>query len=277
MPGLFRYNQQQQEKEPQQPAGKIMGLIMLLWRKAWDLTKVNLISFLFYIPFFALVWLVTFWFMPAEGAEIFNYQIYTPADAALIDLLRRLTLGSVLVTVPIVVFGPIAASATYVYKCLVKGQPVFIWNDMWNNVKKFFIKGMIITVIDTAILFLVGVALQFYPQVLDGLLQGVVVWVIIIFLALFFMMHFYIYQLLVEYNLGIFKLYRYSFVFSLLRLFPNLIILIVCFAITLAPFAIHLMVGNGILMFLSIAVCGTIINYFSWPAIEKHFEPIVKK
>ncbi|MDX1359129.1 MAG: hypothetical protein R3232_09885, partial [Clostridia bacterium] len=82
MPGLFRYNQQQQEKEPGQPGGKLMGLISLIWRKAWDLTKVNMISFLFYIPFFAVVWLVTFWFMPSDGAEIFNYQIYTPSDAA---------------------------------------------------------------------------------------------------------------------------------------------------------------------------------------------------
>jgi uncharacterized membrane protein YesL len=215
--------------------------------------------------------------MPAEGAEIFNYQIYTPADAALIDLLRRLTLGTVLVTIPITVFGPVAAGSTYVYKCLVKEKAVFIWNDMWAHIKKFFVKGMIITVIDVGILFLTGVALQFYPQVLDGFLQAVVVWTIIIFLVLFFMMHFYIYQLLIEYNLGIVKLYRYSFTFSLLRLFPNLLILIVCFAITLAPFAIHLMVGNGVLMFLSIAVCGTIINYFTWPAIEKHFDPLVKK
>lgn len=277
MPGLFQYNQQKQQKDPQQPTGKFMGLIMLLWRRAWDITKVNLISFLFYIPFFAVVWLVTFWFMPAEGAEIFNYQIYTPADAALIDLLRRLTLGTILVTIPVVVFGPVAAGSTYVYKCLVKGQAVFIWNDMWAHIKKFFIKGMIITVIDVAVLFLVGVALQFYPQVLDGFLQAVVVYIIVIFLALFMMMHFYIYQLLIEYNLGIFKLYRYSFVFSLLRLFPNLLVLIVCLAITLLPFAVHIMVGNGILMFLAIGVCGTIINFYTWPAIEKHFEPIAKK
>ena len=277
MPGLFRYNQQQQEKEPGQPGGKLMGLISLIWRKAWDLTKVNMISFLFYIPFFAVVWLVTFWFMPSDGAEIFNYQIYTPSDAALIDLLRRLTLGAVLVTVPLVVFGPVAAGSTYIYRCFVKEQSVFIWNDMWAHIKKFFVKGMVVTVIDIAVLFLVGVALQFYPQVLDGFLEAVVVYIIVIFLVLFFMMHFYIYQLMVEYNLSILKLYRYSFVFSLLRLFPNLLILITCFFITLAPFAIHIMVGNGIFMFLSIAVCGIIINYYSWPAIEKHFEPLVKK
>lgn len=277
MAGILKYNQQKQDKEPVEPAGKFMGMIMLIWQKAWDLSKVNLISFLFYIPFFVLVWLVTYWFMPSGGAEIFNYQIYTPSDAALIDLLRRLTLGSILVTIPIVVFGPITAGATYIYRCMVKRQPFFLWSDMFAYMKKFFIKGLMITLIDTAVLFLCGVALQIYPQILDGFFQAVVIWIIIIFLVIFFMMHFYIYQLLIEYNLGIFKLYRYSFVFALLRLIPNLIILITCIFISLAPFAIHIMVGNGVLIFFSIALCGIIINYYSWPAIDKHFAPLVKR
>lgn len=254
-----------------------MGLIMLLWRKAWDITKVNLISFLFYIPFFAVVWLVTFWFLPGENLEIFNYEIYTPSDAALIDLMRRLTFGSILITVPVAVFGPVAAGATYVYKCFVREQAVFVWNDMWAHIKKHFVKGLIITVIDIAILFLAGIALQFYPQVLDGFMEAVVVYIIAIFMMLFMMMHLYIYQLLVEYNLGIVKLYRYSFVFSMLRLFPNLLVLIACIAITILPFSIHIMVGNGLMIFLTLGVCGTIINYYTWPAIEKHFEPIAKK
>lgn len=277
MAGILKYNQPKQEKETTEPAGKLMGLIMLIWRKIWDLTKVNLISFLFYIPFFIVVWVATYWFMPSEGAQLLNYQIYTPSDAALIDLLRRLTFGTILVTVPVVVFGPITAGATYIYRCLVKRQPFFLWGDMFAYMKKFFVKGMMITVIDIAVLFLAGVALQIYPQILEGFLQAVVVWVIIIFLVIFFMMHFYIYQLLIEYNLGIFKLYRFSFVFSLLRLIPNLIILAVCLFISLAPFAIHIMVGNGVLIFLSLALCGITINYFSWPAIEKHFAPLVKR
>ena len=134
-----------------------------------------------------------------------------------------------------------------------------------------------ITAIDVAVLFIISIALQVYPQILDGFFQSIVIWIITIFIVLFLMMHFYIYQLLIEYDLIIVKLYRYSFVFSLLRFFPNLLILIVCMAITLVPFGIHILVGNGVLVFLSIAICGTIINYYSWPAIEKHFEPLEKK
>ncbi len=277
MPGIFKYNQKQQDKEPEQVNGKFMGLIMLLWRKAWDLTKVNLISFLFYIPFFYLASMIVFAIFQIDRTSAISNIIYSIEDLQLADLILRIILGTVLVTIPVVVFGPVAAGSTYLYKSIIKGQPIFIWNDMWAHIKKFFIKGVIITVIDVAVLFITSIALQVYPQILSGFFQSVVVWIITIFLVLFLMMHFYIYQLLIEYNLSIVKLYRYSFIFSLLRLFPNLLILIVCMAITLIPFALHILVGNGVLIFLSIAVCGIIINYFSWPAIEKHFEPLEKK
>ncbi|MCK5757688.1 MAG: hypothetical protein KAH14_01245 [Clostridiales bacterium] len=277
MPGILKYNQKQQDKEREQPTGKFMGLIMLLWRKAWDLTKVNLISFLFYIPFFYLASMIVFAILQIDRTSAISSIIYSIEDLQLADFLLRIIIGTVLVTIPVVVFGPVAAGATYLYKSIIKGQPIFIWNDMWVHIKKFFVKGVIITVIDVAVLFITSIALQVYPQILSGFLQSVVIWIIAIFMVLFLMMHFYIYQLLIEYNLGIIKLYRYSFVFSLLRLFPNLLILIVCVAITLIPFALHILVGNGVLIFLSIAVCGIIINYFSWPAIEKHFEPLEKK
>lgn len=285
MSGIFKYNQGNQEKEPKKTNSKFMGLINLIARKAWDLTKVNLISILFYIPFFALVWVVSYWFLPAEGMEIFNYKIYSPADAALIDLLWRLSIGSVLITIPIVVFGPATAGATYIYRNMVKGQPVFIWSDFMKIFKKFFWKSMIISVVDTVILFMIAMGLRFYsswyeiafPNLYSLMIETISVMLILVFTFLFITMHFYIYQLMIEYNLKVVQLYRYSFVFSLLRLVPNLLILILCLAITLAPYAIHIMVGNGLLIFITVALCGIIINYYSWPAIEKHFDPIVKK
>ncbi len=276
MAGFFQ-NINKDQGEIKTPDGKFMGLVNLIGRRLWEITKVNLISFLFYLPFFLVVWLVSYWFIPSEGAEIFNYRIYTPSDAALVDIIRRVILGSILVTVPVTVFGPVAAGATYVYKCFVKGRAVFIWADMWERIKGFFGKAMAITIISVVVLFLSGVALQFYPQVLEGFFKTFIVYTIAVFVILFIFMHFYIYQLLIEYNLSIVKLYRYSFVFSLIRFFPNLIILVVCMILTIAPFAIHILVGNGLLMFFTIGICGTIINYYSWPAIEKHFEPLVKK
>lgn len=277
MPGLFKYNQPQQSNEPNQANGKFMKLIMLLWNRAMDIIKVNLVSFVVCIPFFYLASMIIFAMFQIDRTSTMGEILYTLEDMQLADLLLRLILGTVLVTVPVVVFGPVAAGTTYIYRNIVKGQGIFIWSDIWSNVKRFFVKGSLITIIDVAVLYIASIALQVYPQIIDGLLESIVIWVIIVFLVLFMIMHFYIYQLMIEYDLSIVKLYRYAFVFSLLRLFPNLLILAVCMAITLVPFMIHIIVGNGILLFLSIGVCGTIINYYTWPAIEKHFEPLVKR
>jgi|GEM_PF-616241 len=285
MSGIFKYNQGNKKQDEPKVTNKFMGLINLMTRRAWDLSKVNVISFLFYLPMFAVIWVVSYWFIPAEGMEIFNYKIFSPADAALIDLLWRLSIGSFLITIPITVLGPINAGATYVYRNMVKGQPVFIWSDMMKTAKKFFWKSLIITAVDTAVLFIIAMGLRFYsswyeisfPNLHSPMIETISVMIILVFTFLFITMHFYIYQLMIEYDLKVVQLYRYSFTFSLLRLFPNLMILVLCLAITIAPFAIHIMVGNGLLIFVTLALCGILINYYSWPAIEKHFDPLVKK
>ncbi len=285
MSGIFRYNQGKKQKEDAQSNGKLMGLINLIARKAWDLSKLNIISLLLNVPFFALLWVISYWFVPAEGMEIFNYRIYSPQDAALIDLLWRLSIGSIFIAIPIVVFGPANAGATYIYKNMIYGQPVFIWSDLWKTMKKFLWKSLLITVIDVIILFVIAMGLRFYsmwyeiafPNLHSPMIETIAVMIILLFTLLFIMMHFYIYQLLIEYNLKVHQLYRYSFVFSLLRFLPNLMVLIVCMAIIIGPYTIHIMAGNGLLIFVTLALCGIIINYYSWPAIEKHFDPIVKK
>lgn len=284
MPGLFRYNQGQQ-KEPEQPNGKFMGLIRLLWQKAWDITKINLISLLFYLPFIVVAWLATYWFIPQDRADILNSVIYATEDLQLADTIVRIIFGSIFITIPIIVFGPAAAGATAIYRSFVKGQSYFMWNDMWAVIKRFFVKAMAITLIDIAVMFISGRALFFYmneaeivmPALHSSFMETIVVMVVLIFLLLFFMMHFYIYQLLIEYDLKIVKLYKYSYTFALLRFFPNLLVLIACLVVTIGPSMINVFIGNGVFIFLSIAVSGTIINYYSWPAIEKHFEPIAKK
>ncbi|HPJ21248.1 MAG TPA: DUF624 domain-containing protein [Clostridia bacterium] len=285
MSGIFKYNQDKKQSEDKQPTGKFMGLINLIARKAWDLSKLNLISLLLNLPFFALIWIISYWFIPAEGMEIFNYRVYSPQDAALIDLLWRLSIGSIMIAIPVVIFGPANAGATYIYRNMVKGQPVFIWSDLMKTMKRFLWKSLLITVIDVAMLFVIAMGLRFYstwyeiafPDLYSPMVETISVMIILLFTLLFIMMHFYIYQLLIEYNLKIHQLYRYSFVFSLIRLIPNLFVLIACVAMVIGPYTIHIMVGNGLLIFVTIALCGIVINYYTWPALEKHFDPLVKK
>ncbi|HPQ47098.1 MAG TPA: DUF624 domain-containing protein [Clostridia bacterium] len=285
MSGIFKYNQDKKQSEDKQPTGKFMGLINLIARKAWDLSKLNLISLLLNLPFFALIWIISYWFIPAEGMEIFNYRVYSPQDAALIDLLWRLSIGSIMIAIPVVIFGPANAGATYIYRNMVKGQPVFIWSDLMKTMKRFLWKSLLITVIDVAMLFVIAMGLRFYstwyeiafPDLYSPMVETISVMIILLFTLLFIMMHFYIYQLLIEYNLKIHQLYRYSFVFSLIRLIPNLFVLIACIAMVIGPYTIHIMVGNGLLIFVTIALCGIVINYYTWPALEKHFDPLVKK
>ncbi len=277
MAGLFSYKEPKQAKEPQQSSGKVMGLVQLIWNRGVDIVKTNLISFFIYVPFFYIASVVVFAIFQIDRSSTMSGLIYSIDDLKFADFLLRLIMGSVIVVIPVIVFGPLTAGTTYIYRCIVKGEGIFIWSDIWKHVKKFFLKGIIISFIDIVVMYVCGIAIQVYPQIVDGFLQALIMWVIFIFMVLFIIMHFYMYQLLIEYDLNIIKIYRYSFVFALLRLVPNLLILIVCAVITVIPFMIHILVGNTFILFFTIGVSGIIINYYTWPAIVKHFEPLISK
>jgi uncharacterized membrane protein YesL len=87
----------------------------------------------------------------------------------------------------------------------------------------------------------------------------------------------YIYQILVEYNLSIWKLYRYSYVFAILRFFPNLLIAAGIIALTILPFLIHILFGAVVMIAVLFGLSSYIINFFTWPALEKHLDPIMKE
>jgi uncharacterized membrane protein YesL len=270
------------DKEPVQKS-KFMNLIDILFNRIWDLSKINFLAILFYLPaLYAMLFLVTPSFV--QLPVIKDLSFYAPEDVFWMDVLARFSIGSILMTIPLVVFGPAAAGLTWLYRAIVNREAYFIWSDFWAALKKFFFKSLVISIIDIAVMMIIGIALNFYLlyvqdfiPFIQGSVKILVLAIILIFLLLFTMMHLYIYQLLIQYNLGIRKLYHHSFVFAVLRFFPNLLVIAVCTIITVLPFNVHFMLGSGLFIFLMFGVTGTIINYYSWPAIRKHYESMTKK
>lgn len=261
---------------------KYLGLIELIISKMWEIMKINLFSVLWSIPAIFVMIYVTQWLFPRLGTV--TSWMYTPEDMEFMEFLTRFAFGSALMTVPVVYLGPAAAGLTRVYKAVVARQPWFLWSDFWQTFKSTFWKTSLICVINVAVMILCGLALNFYIQYgeefipfLTGDLKLLVIGVVLLFLLLFLMMQLYIYQLMVQYNGSVIKTYRFSMVFALLRFFPNLLILVICGAITILPYYIHLLLGGAFYLFFSFGLSGIIINYFSWPAIHKHMEPLISK
>ena len=272
---------------------KFIGLINIIMRRFWDITRVNIFSLIFYLPSLIVLFFILIVTFPTNIEALSSTLLYTIKDAALLDLLIKMTLGLVLVTIPIVVFGPAVAGASNVYKIVIANQSCQVWTVFWDTIKKYFVKSFIISAISTIVMFLMLLSLRLWLQLASKVdvitdefmlflleskfVYGAIMVILILFAVIFIMMHLYIYQLLVQYDLPISKLYKYAYTFALLRFLPNLLILIVCIVITLLPFWLHYLFGGGMIFLVTIGLCSLVINYYTWPAIEKHFEPLVNR
>jgi len=271
---------------------KFLGLISIIGRRFWDISKINVISLVFYLPSILIMFFILTIAFPTDILGLSNLIMYTVKDAALLDLLIKMALGLTLVTVPIIVFGPAVAGAANAFKQIISNKACQVWSIVWATIRKFFVKSAIISVISTIVIFVTLLSLGLWLRlpsidlssyefmnflIGNKFMYSIIIFVMLLFILIFIMMHFYIYQLLVQYDLPLKKLYQYSYTFALLRFLPNLIVLISCIIVTLLPFWLHYLFGGGMIFLFTIGLTGLIINYYTWPAIEKHFEPLVNR
>lgn len=248
----------------------------ILKTRFWDIAKYNLICLgLYFILIFVHTFLTSLVFFPIDVSDYL--QGYTNYGEMFAVLIYRMPYVLVLFSVPVIAFGPAVAGFAVILRSYVRRDTSFS-SDFTDGMKKFFWRSLLVTLISTVIAFCLGIAYKFYLTYLDaGFWKTALLWIIMIFSLLFLMMHLYIYQILVEYKLPIWQLYRYSYVFSILRFFPNLLVLILVVAITVIPFMIHILLGAAVLFVIMIGLNSYIINFFTWPAIEKHLDPIMKE
>lgn len=239
------------------PKPRFFIFFEVLKRKFWHLLKVNLMFVLFNIP--AL--LVAF-FM----SSVYLQKI--ELDKGIGDFFIRFFIAAFLTLIPLITFGPVQAGFTYILRNYSREEHSFIWWDFKENFLKNFKQAMAITVIDIVVMYIFGIAVNFYTS-LDGLLSVFATSFVILSLVIFTMMHLYIYPMLVTVNLSVKNLYKNAFIFSILKLFPNLLFLVLNIAISMAAFY-HIIVGIILYIILLPSVVGLMNNFFVNPIIKKY-------
>ena len=253
---------------------KFSKFMDILKVRFWDVAKYNLIAlglFFIFILFYAIF--VSQIFFPIDVSDY--QQGYSNFGELWAVLVYRIPYVLILFTIPVVAFGPVASAMAVVFRSYVRRDDSFS-SDFTDGMKKFFWKSLAVSTISTVITVCLGIAFRFYQMNLSaGFWKTALLLVIAGFSLLFLMMHMYIYQILVEYNLSIWKLYRYAYVFSILRFFPNLLIGISIIALTMLPFMLHILFGAVVMFTVLFGLTSYIINFFAWPALEKHLDPIM--
>ncbi len=229
----------------------------VLKRKFWHVMKINLMFVLFNLPALFVAFIVAS-----------NFLQKLKIDEGLGDFYVRFFLAAVMTLIPVITIGPVQAGITYILRNYSREEHSFIWWDFKENFTKNFKQGMIITVIDIVVMYILGIAINFYTSQ-SGLIYIAATSFVFLSLIVFLIMHLYIYPMLVTVHLSIKDLYRNAFIFSILKLLPNVLFLALNMVIAYAAFY-NIIVGLLLYVLILPGFMGLMNNFYVNPIIKKY-------
>lgn len=182
---------------------------------------------------------------PQEKTGLFKFmEIY----GRRMWVLMGLNLIYLLACIPIITVGPATAAMTKVARNYSQERHAFIWHDFWQAFKSNFKQGFIMGIIDIVFVIAFIVAIPFYSTIAQ---QNPVMYIpfllCLMCIIVFFMMHFYIYLMIVSTTLSLGQILKNSFFLTSLGLKHSLITLLIWITVGLLmiqmlPLSIFIMI-----------------------------------
>lgn len=169
-------------------------------------------------------------------------------------------------------WGYANAGTAYVIRNIQRGEPVFMWSDYWHTVKKNAWQALIVGVIDVAIIALLVYDIYVYSLNTATGIYAFMYFFSIFLAVLYIVMRFYIYPMLVTFDLSVFKLYKNAFIFTFVGLKRNVLGLLgVALAIGINVFILMVFPALGIVLpfALTVGVVSYISVYAAYPKIKE--------
>ncbi|MBQ9801640.1 MAG: hypothetical protein IJW51_01030 [Clostridia bacterium] len=267
----------------------------LLWRKAAKLLTLNLMMIFQIIPL--IVALLVYFFgsttptvehavyapllgtyiaggSPAAGTLIgvFGQQLNVPAMTT-----GRMIVIGIMIAITVLTWGWQNVGATYNLRSLVRGDSTFLWSDYFYAIRRNLKQGFLFGILDLLIIFVLAYdIIYFYPLSVNfgyGLMYGLVVALAVIYLV----MRFYIYPMMITFDLSIYKLLKNALLFTMLGIKRNLVavlgiaVLVVFNVVTIVwGLSIGLSVMLVLPFFYLLVLIGFISMYAAYPNIKRY-------
>ncbi|MDD2213658.1 MAG: YesL family protein [Oscillospiraceae bacterium] len=268
--GLFDFTKEGPGVDPDAPPkGPVATFFGILGRKFWKVCTISLMYSLFSLLSFVLAFLVSSYLLqllfPGMTLDNLN-QIFADAQlnegVTVSDLSSMVILGitvlvmGLLIGLAYVVTGPIQAGVTYLMRNYGREEHAFVWSDFWEHARKNWKQSTITCLLSLAASFLLPVAFVFYRRTIsNGILRTLLSTVIVLLFICITFMLMYVYQMMITFDLKLKDIYRNAFLFFILRLPFNFLIL-------LAQLLILLVIPALLLYFLSrLGLLLTVVYY----------------
>lgn len=190
-------------------------------------------------------------------------------------------------------FGLVNVGTTYILRNMVKGEPIFMWSDFWYAIKRNWRQGLILGALDLVFMFVIAYDILFFYTNIGSFLLNVFFWFSLFLAVLYYFMRFYMYIVMITFDLSIFKILKNAVIFAILgfkRNFMALLGMALVLFITAGIFSIFIPLGIIIPFICLFSTCAYMSAYAAFPKIKQYmidpyyeekeededFEPIFK-
>ena len=275
--GFFDYNRDNRpDAVEEDTTPTVKRYFKLLGRRFWKLISLNLMMLPLIIPALVCFYLyVSMKQTPVAGEVLFpqllgaNAVSATPITTLLFDLFGAqqnipvfttwtyIGMG-ICIAFLVITFGWQNIGAAYIVRNMVRGEAVFVWSDYFYAIKRNLKQGFFLGLIDAIIIFMLGFDISYFWGRGGTFTLDVGFYLTIALIVLYFLMRFYIYLLIVTFDLSTYKILKNALIFSLLGFKRNIMGVLGILLIT----ALHIML---LLLLISTPLSGLpIILPFIW-------------
>jgi len=176
-------------------------------------------------------------------------------------------------------FGPVNAACTYIVRNLVKGEHVFMWDDFKSTIKNNWKQALPMGILDLLMLAMCTYSLYMYYYNYNA--YYVMFYSMLLVFMLYAFMRFYVYTLMVTFDLKFFHILKNAAIFTVLGFGRNLLLFLGCvmlvvFTVWLGTLFVPLAVISIFMLLFS--GCSFMGMYAAWPKIQKYMiDPYYKK
>ncbi|MBE7051535.1 MAG: DUF624 domain-containing protein [Ruminococcaceae bacterium] len=243
----------------------------ILGSKIGKLTQLNLIYTLAIFPLlFGLYFSLELNRNLTSISDIFKIPVFKIAP----DYISLIILA-----VSLFITGPATAGFTYVIRNMQRREHAWVLSDFWEHFRKNFKQGFIMSVVDLVGYTLLYVAYYFYVYVapvdmpqMGSAMPNIAAGLIIAVTVIFTWAHFYIYTMMVTFELKFSKLFKNAVIFAIGKLPLNIFITIIVGAVlagclylfVLSPMVLAIIAG--LILF---SLIGLIVVFSTYPTIDK--------
>ena len=239
--GFFDYNRDNRpDAVEEDTTPTLKRYFKLLGRRFWKLVTLNLMMLPLIVPALICFYLYVSMRQTPVAGEVLLPQLLgasavggAPAGTLLLDLfgaqqnIPLFTTGTyigmgICIAFTVITFGWQNVGAAYIVRNMVRGEPVFIWSDYFYAIKRNLKQGFFLGLIDAVAIFTLGFDIVYFWGRTGSFTLDFGFFVTIALIIIYFLMRFYIYLMLVTFDLSIYKILKNALIFSMLGFKRNI-------------------------------------------------------